>query len=155
MRSWARNVIRALDWAADWRDRVGIVTLLGGAASWASLLTIQSLGVWWGIAVGVTFMLSVFGAVLVFGPRTRSAGGTLIPHGWAAIVTGAPDFSKGEWVPPGYTVSMDPAQIADDFGNSASGPNARVYFAAGGSAIAGGRVGLPLWPTPRGVSTSG
>jgi hypothetical protein len=54
--------------------------------------------------------------------------GTLIPPGYAAIITGE-QASPGEWVPPGFSVTMGPGQAADEFGTTVVGADARAYNA--------------------------
>lgn len=63
--------------------------------------------------------------------------GTLIPHGYAAIVTGE-QAEAGEWVPPGFTVTMGPGTAADDQGNMASGADSRIYGGSGSVVIGPG-----------------
>lgn len=65
--------------------------------------------------------------------------GTLIPPGYAAIVTGE-QAEAGEWVPPGLTVTMGPGTAADDLGNTASGANSRIYGGTGNTAMSAGAI---------------
>lgn len=65
--------------------------------------------------------------------------GTLIPPGYAAIVTGE-QAEPGEWVPPGFTVTMGPGTAADDLGNLASGADSRIYGGTGNTTMGAGAV---------------
>ncbi|MHB8185498.1 MAG: hypothetical protein ACYDDU_05305 [Dermatophilaceae bacterium] len=60
--------------------------------------------------------------------------GTLIPPGYAAIVTGE-QYEPGEWVPPGFKVELGPGSVSDDKGNSVSGTNSRIYGGVGNTVI--------------------
>lgn len=67
--------------------------------------------------------------------------GTLIPPGYAAIVSGH-QAEPGEWVPPGFHVTMAPGQVADESGATVVGADARAYNAPGATVLgAGAQVG--------------
>lgn len=72
--------------------------------------------------------------------KSAAVSGTLIPPGWAACVTGA-QSEPGEWVPPGFSVAMDPSTAVDEHGNTAMGPNARIYGGVGNMCIGSNQIG--------------
>ena len=122
--------------AHDWTQY-----LLGVGSLTASVVTGWRFGVAWGAAAlfGSLFGLSAVTGIGLLSPARRadSTGGTLIPPGFAAIVTGEQQH-EGEWVPPGFKVTMGQGAVTDDLGGEA-----RVYGGHGNTAISGGQCGHP------------
>jgi hypothetical protein len=121
---------------------------VGHRAIWAGALAVAGI---------VAVFVLVFGCSLLLAPiEQRNAlreeradlaarAGTFIPPGWNAIVTWTA-VPEGEWVPPGYKVTMDQGPVHDDLGNTASSVDARVYGGQGNSATGpGSQCGAPPW----------